>query len=93
MHKHSVIIELREGEVIPLDIHFDGDYFATSPRASVPVTVKKTCYLQVDDRGVRSRDDLQHFDEKPRVPGRLQLVGMAKGRWKRGTLRLTTDSR
>jgi hypothetical protein len=94
MKKQSLIIELREGEVIPLDIIFGGDYFATAPNTSVPVTVKKTCFMRVDDRGLRISDDGQNFDERPRVPGSFQLgVGMTKEGGKRGTLRVTTPAR
>ena len=57
MKAQSLIIELREGEVVPLDILVEGDYFATAPGASVPVTVKKTCFMRVDDRGLRVSDD------------------------------------
>ncbi len=93
LHKQSVIIELREGEVIPLDVIVEGDYFSTAPGASVPVTVKKTCFLRVDDRGLRISDDGSNFDKKPRVPGSFQFgVGMTQEGGKRGTLRLTTPS-
>ncbi len=93
MKKQSLIIELREGEVIPLDVVVEGDYFATAPGASVPVTVKKTCFMRVDDRGLRVSDDGQNFDDKPRVPGSFQFgVGVTK-EGKKGTLRLTTPAR
>jgi len=93
MKRQSLIIELREGEVIPLDVIVDGDYFAAPPGASVPITVKKTCFMRVDDRGLRLSDDGENFDQKPRVPGSFQLgVGMTP-EGKRGTLRLTTPSR
>ncbi len=94
MKKQSLVIELREGEVIPLDVVVEGDYFATAPGASVPVTVKKTCFMRVDDRGLRISEDGVSFDEKPRVPGSFQFgVGMTKEGGKRGTLRVTTPSR
>jgi hypothetical protein len=93
LHKQSLIIELREGEVIPLDVIVEGDYFSTPVGASVPVTVKKTCFMRVDDRGLRVSDDGQNFEEKPRVPGSFQFgVGMTS-EGKRGTLRFTTPAR
>ncbi len=93
MKKQSLIIELREGEVIPLDVIIEGDYFATAPGTSVPVTVKKTCFMRVDDRGLRVSGDGQNFDDKPRVPGSFQFgVGVTK-EGKKGTLRLTTPAR
>lgn len=93
MKRQSLLIELREGEVIPLEVSIEGDTFASPPGASVPVTVKRTCFLRVDDRGLRISDDGIHFDEKPRVPGSFQLgVGMTR-EGKKGTLRVTTPSR
>ena len=42
LHNQSLIIELREGEVVPLDVIVNGEYFGTAPGASVLVTVKRT---------------------------------------------------
>jgi hypothetical protein len=93
LHKQSLIIELREGEVVPLDVILEGDYFGTAPGASVPVTVKRTCFVRVDDRGIRFSGDGQDFDEKPRVPGSFQFgVGVTPD-GKRGTLRVSTGTR
>ncbi len=93
MHKQSLVIELREGEVVPLDVLVEGDYFATAPGTSVPVTVKRTCFMRVDDRGLRISPDGRDFDTKPRVPGSFQLgVGMTT-EGKRATLRLTTPTK
>ena len=93
LRKQSLVIELREGEVVPLDVLVEGDYFATAPGASVPVTVKRTCFMRVDDRGLRMSPDGRDFDEKPRVPGSFQLgVGVTPG-GKRATLRLTTPTK
>ena len=89
----SAAVELREGEVVPLDVVVEGDYFATTPGASVPVTVKRTCYMRVDDRGLRISPNGEDFDARPRVPGSFQLgVGMTT-EGKRATLRLTTPAK
>jgi hypothetical protein len=92
LHKQSLIIELREGDVVPLDIILEGDYFAAAPGASVPVTVKRTCFIRVDDRGIRISADGRDFDGSPRVPGSFQFgIGMTpEGR--RGTLRVSTGT-
>jgi hypothetical protein len=93
LHKQSLIIELREGEVVPLDVIVEGDFFATAPGTAVPVTVKRTCFVRVDDRGIRFSTDDQNFDEKPRVPGSFQLgVGVTR-EGKRGTLRVSTGTK
>jgi hypothetical protein len=93
LHKQSLIIELREGEVVPFDVIVAGDYFATAPGASVLVTVKRTCFLRVDDRGLRISTDSQNFDEEPRVPGSFQFGVGVTPEGKRGTLRITTATR
>jgi hypothetical protein len=93
LHEQSLVIELREGEVVPLDVIVEGDYFAAAPGASVPVTVKRNCFIRVDDRGIRISADGQDFDEKPRVPGSFQLGIWMTREGKRGTLRLTTATR
>jgi hypothetical protein len=93
LHKQSLIIELREGEVVPLDIIVEGDLFATGPGTSVPVTVKRTCFVRVDDRGIRISANGQDFDETPRVPGSFQLGIWMSPEGKRGTLRLTTATK
>ncbi len=90
LHRQSLIIELHEGQVVPLDITIDGDLAATPPGLSVPVTVKRHCYLRVDDRGLRVSYDGQDFDAKNRVPGSFQFgVGMTR-EGTRATLRATT---
>jgi len=92
LHKQSLVIELREGEVVPLDVIVEGDFFATAPGTSVSVTVKRTCFIRVDDRGIRFSTDDQNFDEKPRVPGSFQFgVGVTR-EGKRGTLRVSTGT-
>lgn len=93
LHRQSLIIELHEGEVVPLDVTVEGDYFATAPGTSVPVTVKRTCFLRVDDRGVRISSDGQNFDDKARIPGSFRFgIGMTP-EGKRGTLHVVMPAR
>jgi hypothetical protein len=93
LHKQTLIIELRQGEVVPLDVIVEGDFFATAPGASVSVTAKQTCFIRVDDRGIRFSTDDQNFDEKPRVPGSFQFGVGVTPEGKRGTLRVSTGTR
>lgn len=93
LHRQSLVIELQAGQVVPLDIIIDGDLAATPPGASVPVTVKRHCYLRVDDRGLRVSYDGHDYDAENRVPGAFQLgVGMTR-EGTRATLRLTMPVR
>jgi hypothetical protein len=93
LHRQSLVMELHKGQVVPLDIIVDGDLAATPPGASVPVTVKRDCFLRVDDRGLRVSYDGQDFDSKNRVQGSFQFgVGMTR-EGTRATLRVTTPAR
>jgi len=93
LHRQSLVLELQEGQVVPLDVVIDGDLAATPPGASVPVTIKRHCFLRVDDRGLRVSDDGQDFDGRNRVPGSFQLgIGMTR-EGTRATLRVTTPAR
>jgi hypothetical protein len=93
LHRQSLVMELHKGQVVPLDIIIDGDLAATQAGASVPVTVKRDCFLRVDDRGLRVSYDGEDFDGKNRVPGSFQFgVGMTR-EGTRATLRVTTPVR
>ena len=87
----SIIIALRKGQVVPLDILVDGGFVSSAPGASIPLTVDQDCVARVDDRGIRFARDEQQLDEKPRSPGQFQFgVGMIKGGQPKATLHLAT---
>jgi hypothetical protein len=93
LHKQSMIIPLKAGEVFPLDISVDGQFVSTQPGASVPLTVKSSCFLRVDDRGLRISVDGRDFDTKPKQPGTFQIgLGVMK-EGKRASLRVVTPRR
>jgi hypothetical protein len=93
LHRQSLVIELHEGQVVPLDIIVDGDLAAIPAGTSVPLTVKRHCFLRVDDRGLRVSHDGQDFDGKNGVQGSFQFgVGMTR-EGTRATLRVTTPAR
>jgi hypothetical protein len=93
LRKQSLLMDLKEGEVIPLYVNIDGDVVTSAPGAAIPLTVKKNCFLRIDDRGLRISEDGQNFDAKPRVPGSFQFgVGVTK-EGKRATITLVTPRR
>jgi hypothetical protein len=91
--KQSLVIELREGDIVPLDVTLDGDVAATPAGASIPITIKRHCFVRVDDRGLRIGFDGVTFPDKARAPGSLAVgLGMTQA-GTRATLRITTPER
>lgn len=88
-----IIIELREGDVIPLDVLVDGGLVASPPGASVPLTVKRPFFLRIDERGLRISLDGKDFDTKPREPGAFAFGLGATKEGTRAQLRIKTPQR
>ena len=89
----SLIMPLAAGEVLPLDIVIDGDYVASEPGASVALHVKQSCFVRVDDRGLRISPDGRDFDAKPRRKGSFQLGLGVTDKGKRVTLHVIPPAR
>lgn len=93
LHEQSLIIPLTAGEVLPLDVSIGGDFVATKPGAMLELQVKRSCFVRVDDRGLRISPDGRDFDEKPRRKGSFQIgLGVTNG-GKRASLQVVTPSR
>jgi hypothetical protein len=92
-HTQSIVAHLKEGDVVPLDVVVEGDLIAAAAGASIPITVKRECWLRVDDRGFRLSADGKDFDAKARVPGTFQLGLGITPTGPRATLKLTTPQR
>lgn len=90
--KQSLILELNEGDIVPLDVTIEGDLAQTPPGASVPITVKRHCFVRVDDRGLRFSEDGSSFTETSRVPGKFAFGFGVTPAGTRATLRITTPS-
>jgi hypothetical protein len=89
--KRPLIIELREGDVLPLDVLVDGDLIGSPEGASIPLTAKRTFFVRVDANGLKISRDGVDFDAKSRVPGSFQLgVGVTRATGTRATLKITT---
>jgi hypothetical protein len=90
--KHPIIIEFREGDVIPLDVEVGGDVIASPAGASVPLTAKRTFFVRVDEKGLKLSLDGKDFAGKARVPGSFALgLGVTKA-GTRASLRITTPA-
>src|SRR5690242_2282695 len=53
LSKQPIIIELHEGDVIPLDVIVAGDLIASPEGASIPLTAKKPFFIRVDNQGLK----------------------------------------
>lgn len=92
LKKQSLIVPLRAGEVLPLDIKIDGDFVATTAGTAIDLQVKRDCFVRIDDRGLRVSPD-HNFDEKPRRKGSFQLGLGVTEKGKRATMQVVTPSR
>jgi hypothetical protein len=92
-HRQTLLMKLEAGQVIPLDVVVESEVIGAAPGASVPLTVKKDCWVRVDDRGVRLSEDGEDFDRRPRVPGTFQFGLGITPQGTRATLRLATPVR
>jgi hypothetical protein len=91
--KQPIVIEFREGDVLPLDIVVAGDVIASPEGTSVPLTAKRNFFVRVDTKGLKFSLDGKDFDTKPRVPGAFALgLGVTKA-GTRASLRITTPAR
>lgn len=92
-HRQTLIMPLRAGDVVPLEVVVDGDLVSAAPGASVALTVKRDCWVRIDDRGLRMSEDGKDFEGKARIPGSLQLGFGVTSEGPRATLRLSTPVR
>jgi hypothetical protein len=81
MNGRPLIIEISEGDVLPVDFTFSSELVALEP-ASPPLAfkAKRHFFLRVGSDGVRASLDGVHFD-KPRAPGsfRFGIGGTPQG--------------
>jgi hypothetical protein len=92
LRKQSLIVPLKAGEVLPLDIVVEGDFVATNPNSSVELRVKQACFVRVDDRGLRISPD-RNFEAKSKRKGSFQFGLGVTDQGKRATMHVVTPSR
>lgn len=75
-----LIVELNEGDTVPLVFELNGPLLQTDKHAQ-PLTLRaaRHFFLRIDQDGLRSSLDGKSFDDKPAVPGKLQVgFGVSK---------------
>ncbi len=72
--KRPLIVELDDGQRIPVNLQLDGEDIALAPEhPALELVAKHHCYVRFWKEGVRASLDGVHFDEKPREPGRFRI--------------------
>jgi hypothetical protein len=72
--KRALVVELQPGERIPVNLQFDGQDFDLVPaHPSLELVAKHHCFVRFWRDGIRTSLDGEHFDEKPRIPGRFRI--------------------
>jgi len=68
-----LVVEFQKGDRVPVDFHFDGQYFALTPVPAFDVIATEHCFVRFWRDGIRVSPDAEHFDGKPRQPGQFRL--------------------
>lgn len=70
----ALIVEVQEGETIPLIFSLRGPFIATQEDAPpIQLRARRHFFLRIDKDGLRASADKLHFDEKPVKPGSFQF--------------------
>ena len=70
MREHPVIIEFREGDILPFDVNVEGDILASPKDASIPLVAKRPFFLRIDGDEIKvSRDG--SFKDTARTRGSM----------------------
>lgn len=69
-----LVIELQEGDVIPLRVTLDGPFVKTPEEAPlIPLRVARRFFLRIDGDGMKSSADGKNFDWKAIKPGTFSV--------------------
>ena len=87
-----LIVEVREGEAVPLDVSVDGALVASPAGAPpIPLVAKRTFWIKIDKEGLALSDDGRTFRRKSDVPGSFQFgVGATRENGLRAEIKIRT---
>ncbi len=72
--KRPLVVELAAGDRIPVHLQLDAEDVDLVPaRPPLELVAKHHCYVRFWSDGIRASLDPEHFDEKPRIPGRFRI--------------------
>lgn len=87
----ALIIEVQEGDTIPLSFSLEGPFIATPAEAKpIPLRAKRHFFLRMDENGLRASADGLHFDTKPVKPGSFRMGFGASKEGARATIVIRT---
>jgi hypothetical protein len=70
--ERPLVIEFNAGDRLPVELGFDGQFFALSPaQPALELVAKRHCFVRVDGSGFRTSFDGQDFDARPEQPGKF----------------------
>jgi|SRR4051794_22217498 hypothetical protein len=68
--EQPIILEFVPGDRLRIELAFKDELFALDPTApDLALVAKEHCFIRIDERGIRTSRDANHFDEKPKAPG------------------------
>jgi hypothetical protein len=68
------VIEFSEGDVIPVELHFDGELFDLRPASpKMELLAKHHCFVRIEAGGMHASLDGNDFEARPKVPGRFRI--------------------
>lgn len=69
-----IIVEVAEGDVIPIDLAFEGELIELTPRSpALSFRAKRRFFVKIDKSGLTVSTDGVHFGERPKQPGSFRL--------------------
>lgn len=87
----ALIVEVEEGDTIPLTFSLRGPFITTPEDAPpIPLRAKRHFFLRIDGDGLRASADGKHFDERPVKPGSFRIGLGATKEGVRATIAIET---
>lgn len=72
--KRPLVVELAAGDRIPVNLQIDTEDVDLVPaHPPLELVAKHHCFVRFWSDGVRASLDPEHFEEKPRIPGRFRV--------------------
>lgn len=69
-----LIIEFAAGDVIPIELSFEGDLLELTPKSpGLAFRAKQRFFVRMDGSGLAVSTDGVHFGERPKAPGSFRL--------------------
>jgi hypothetical protein len=72
--EHPLVLELREGDVIPIELGFESELVELTPTApGLAFRARKPFFVRMSSEGLAVSIDGVHFNQRPAAPGSFRL--------------------